>query len=308
MSTPIMDMPFGGTVSADDFRTGTIAAASRRHHNHRRLRHSGHEVHACATHSTPGSAKAAGKACIDYGLHMIVTDLGPGAWQAGPRRHGRHGARRRRQLQALHGLPQRPHGRRRHHLQGACSRPRRTARSSASTPRTARVIDIIVAADARRGKDRAHLSTRSSRSTNAEAEAVHRAIATGRDGRRSRLYRPSLQRRRSESRCARHAIAVCPPSPRPARSTSLLSIEDQMPGKSFEEAKYVFTPPLREKKNQPNTLGRPQARLICKSSPPTTAPSASPIRSQLGKDDFTKIPNGGPGVENRHAAALSLTA
>ena len=29
-------------------------------------------------HSTPGAAKSDGKACIDYSLHMIVTDLGPG--------------------------------------------------------------------------------------------------------------------------------------------------------------------------------------------------------------------------------------
>ena len=30
----------------------------------------------------------------------------------------------------------------------------------------------------------------------------------------------------------------------------VLSIEDEMPGKSWDEAKYVFTPPLREKRNQ----------------------------------------------------------
>ena len=28
-----LDMPFGGTTSADDFETGTIAAALRRHHD-----------------------------------------------------------------------------------------------------------------------------------------------------------------------------------------------------------------------------------------------------------------------------------
>ena len=30
----------------------------------------------------------------------------------------------------------------------------------------------------------------------------------------------------------------------------VLSLEDQMPGKSWDEAKYVFTPPLRKKHNQ----------------------------------------------------------
>jgi hypothetical protein len=38
--------------------------------------------------------------------------------------------------------------------------------------------------------------------------------------------------------------------------------------------------------------------LACKWSPPTTAHSASKSQKEMGKDDFTKIPNGGPGVEH----------
>src|ERR1700760_3177581 len=70
-----MDMPFGGTVSADDFLTGTRAAAI-----------GGtttivdFAIQAKATRMRDAldiwRAKAEGKACIDYGLHMIVTDLG----------------------------------------------------------------------------------------------------------------------------------------------------------------------------------------------------------------------------------------
>ncbi len=41
----------------------------------------------------------------------------------------------------------------------------------------------------------------------------------------------------------------------------VLSIEDQMPGKSWDEAKYVFTPPLREKWNQAPSLERLEGRL-----------------------------------------------
>src|ERR1700721_1740662 len=72
-----LDMPFGGTVSADDYRTGTIAAAV-----------GGTTTvidFALKSMGTPMGealemwlAKSAGKACIDYGLHMAVTDLGPG--------------------------------------------------------------------------------------------------------------------------------------------------------------------------------------------------------------------------------------
>ena len=70
-----MDMPFGGTVSADDFLTGTRAAAI-----------GGTTTIVDFAIQAKGTrmrdaldiwrAKAEGKACIDYGLHMIVTDLG----------------------------------------------------------------------------------------------------------------------------------------------------------------------------------------------------------------------------------------
>ena len=69
-----LDMPFGGTTSADDFESGTIAAALRRHHLDRRFRDpvQGRALHA-AWDDWP--KKAEGKAAIDYGFHMIITDL-----------------------------------------------------------------------------------------------------------------------------------------------------------------------------------------------------------------------------------------
>src|SRR6201996_5120553 len=70
-----MDMPFGGTTSADDFLTGTRAAAI-----------GGTTTIVDFAIQARGTRmrdaldtwwkKAEGKACIDYGLHMIVTDLG----------------------------------------------------------------------------------------------------------------------------------------------------------------------------------------------------------------------------------------
>ena len=69
-----LDMPFGGTVSADDFETGTRAAA-----------HGGTTTLVDFAIQTKGHstlealdtwhAKADGKTAIDYGFHMIVTDL-----------------------------------------------------------------------------------------------------------------------------------------------------------------------------------------------------------------------------------------
>ncbi len=70
-----LDMPFGGTTSSDDFLTGTRAAAF-----------GGtttivdFAIQARGTRMRDALdtwwGKAEGKACIDYGLHMIVTDLG----------------------------------------------------------------------------------------------------------------------------------------------------------------------------------------------------------------------------------------
>lgn len=69
-----MDMPFGGTTSADDFRTGTLAAA-----------HGGTTTIIDFAIQNKGQSiiealdtwheKAQGKTAIDYGFHMIVTDL-----------------------------------------------------------------------------------------------------------------------------------------------------------------------------------------------------------------------------------------
>src|SRR5450432_2410457 len=69
-----LDMPFGGTTSADDFESGTIAAA-----------HGGTTTLVDFAIQTKGSsmragleawhAKAEGKAAIDYGFHMIATDI-----------------------------------------------------------------------------------------------------------------------------------------------------------------------------------------------------------------------------------------
>ena len=69
-----LDFPFGGTVSSDDFRTGTIAAA-----------YGGttsivdfavqQRGHALSQALEMWHQKAEGKAAIDYGFHMIILDL-----------------------------------------------------------------------------------------------------------------------------------------------------------------------------------------------------------------------------------------
>jgi dihydropyrimidinase len=77
----------------------------------------------------------------------------------------------------------------------------------------------------------------------------------------------------------------------------VLSVEEQMPGKSWSEAGYVFTPPLRERWNQ-----KPLWDAVADGTLAVVSTDHCPFTMQqkaLGKGDFRKIPNGGPGIENR---------
>jgi len=66
----------------------------------------------------------------------------------------------------------------------------------------------------------------------------------------------------------------------------------------FEGAKYVMSPPLRDKKHQPALWNALRHRVIS-----TVATDHAPfdyaVQKEMGRDDFTQIPNGIPSVEDR---------
>src|SRR5258706_1410622 len=69
-----LDMPFGGATSADDFETGTIAAAFGGTTSlvGFAIQYKGQTLH----HAwETWMKKAEGKAVVDYGFHMIMTDM-----------------------------------------------------------------------------------------------------------------------------------------------------------------------------------------------------------------------------------------
>ncbi len=87
-----LDMPFGGTVSADDYTTGTQAAAvgGTTMLIDFALQSQGHTMREAFD---TWRRKSDNKACIDFSLHMAVTDLGPGDGAQGLARDGRDGHR-----------------------------------------------------------------------------------------------------------------------------------------------------------------------------------------------------------------------
>ena len=66
----------------------------------------------------------------------------------------------------------------------------------------------------------------------------------------------------------------------------------------FEGAKYVYTPPPRDKANQ-DVLWNAVRRDILSAISTDHCAFLWDGQKTMGKDDFSKIPNGGPGLENR---------
>ena len=158
------------------------------------------------------------------------------------------------------------------------------------------VIDVIIARALAEGKTAPiyHALTRPPR---AEAEAVHRAIAMAEIA-GAPVYIVHLSSRgRAESG---------PRGARPRRA----GLRRDLPAVPAALDRGTRAPEFRRRQvrlhaaaaSQSSTCrscGTASSTITCRWSPPTTARSASKTRKILGKDDFTKIPNGGPGIENR---------
>ena len=73
---------------------------------------------------------------------------------------------------------------------------------------------------------------------------------------------------------------------------------DDIAKPNFEGAKYVYSPPVRDKSNHEVLWNAVRSDAL---SVISTDHCAFLFDGQktLGKDDFSKIPNGGPGLENR---------
>jgi len=289
-----LDMPFGGTVSADDYTSGTQAAAigGTTMLIDFVLQSQGHTMREALD---TWLKKSDNKACIDFSLHMAVTDLGPGDGAQGLREMEEmvaEGITSFKLFMAYPGVLMIDDGLMFRVMQKAA----KLNALCCIHAENGSAIDIVVAQMLTEGKTAPHYHALS-RSPKAEAEATHRAIALA-DMAGASVYIVHLSNAYAldnlkfmQQRGAKALAETC-------IQYLVLSIEDQMPGKSWDEAKYVFTPPLREKWNQePLWNALQDGSLVVVST--DHCPFRFADQKELGRGNFSKIPNGGPGVENR---------
>jgi dihydropyrimidinase len=283
-----MDMPFGGTTSSDDFETGTRAAAF-----------GGTTCIIDFAIQTKGQKirealdiwwKKGERATVDYSLHMIVTDL-PEAHLEDLNEMVREGLTSFKLFMAYPGVLM---------VDDATifRAMRQTAQNGALVCMHAEnggVIDLIVQKAIAEGK-KAPIYHALTRPTTAEGEAVNRAIALA-EMAGAPVYIVHLSSADALEKVSEARDRGIPAFAETCPQYLLLSIED-MDRPDFEGAKYVFTPPLREKWHQDKLWAGIRKNTLQVVST-DHCPFCFKEQKELGRDSFAKIPNGGPGVENR---------
>ena len=290
-----LDMPFGGTTSADDFETGTRAAAFGGTTTiiDFAIQYKGQTLR---TAFDAWMKKAESKAVSDYAFHCIITDVGAAQLEE-MNDLVREGVTSFKLFMAYPGVFM---------MDDATIFQvlRQTTKNGAMVCMHAEnggVIDVIVQQALAEGKTapKYHALTRP---TTAEAEATSRSIALA-EMAGAPIYivhltcNDALEKvREARDRGLPVYAETCP-------QYLFLSLEN-MDAPGFEGAKYVFTPPLREKWNQErlwNGLAKDQLSVVSTDH----CPFCFKEQKEMGKGDFTKIPNGGPGIENRMSLVYS---
>jgi dihydropyrimidinase len=284
-----MDLPFGGTAASDDFETGTRAAAFG---GTTTIIDFAVQYHGQALNQALDVwfAKAEGKATIDYGFHLIVTDL-PDHRLPELASLINQGVSSFKLFMAYPGVFLVDDAT----IFKAMSTAGEKGGLICMHAENGVVIDVLVKRALAEGK-RAPKYHALTRPTIAEAEGVHRAIAIAQMA-NSPVYivHLSCYDALKEVQAARDlglpAFAeTCP--------QYLFLDHSYYEQEGFEGAKYVMTPPLRDKSNQEQLwkgLRGDDLQVISTDH----CPFCFKEQKELGRDDFSKIPNGGPGVEDR---------
>ncbi|ALC82484.1 MULTISPECIES: dihydropyrimidinase [Bacillus] len=291
-----LDMPFGGTVTCDDFESGTIAAA-----------YGGTTtiIDFCLTNKGEPLQKAVNtwheksqhKAVIDYGFHLMIGEANEAILNELPVIIEEEGITSFKVFMAY-----------KHVFQADDETLFRTLVE-------AKKLGALVMVHAENGDVIEYLVTKAlsegntspiyhalTRPPELEGEATGRAAElTGLAG--SQLYVVHVScaeavKKITEARSKGYQVwgETCP--------QYLLLDQTDLEKENFEGAKYVWSPPLREKWNQEvlwnalksgqlQTFGSDQCSFHFNG------------QKDLGRDDFSKIPNGGPMIEDRFSLLFS---
>src|SRR5687768_1629492 len=284
-----MELPFGGTFASDDFRSGTIAAA---HGGTTTIIDFAVQYHGESLVQAVDNwhKKAEGKTAIDYGFHLITTDL-PDERVPEMKTLIGEGITSFKLFMAYPGVFLSDDAT----IYRAMKAAGKDGGLICMHAENGIVINEIIKHALAEGKTapRYHALTRP---TKAEAEGVHRAIAIA-EMADAPVYIVHLS-------CADALEEV-----REARDEGLAAYAETCPQylfldyslyecEGFEGAKWVMTPPLREKWNQ-EKLWQGLAGNDLQVISTDHCPFCFKEQKEMGRDDFTKIPNGGPGVEHR---------
>jgi dihydropyrimidinase len=284
-----LDMPLGNILSTDDFETGTIAAAFGGTTTiiDFPIQTKGHSLYDALK---IWKSKVNGKAVIDYGFHLIIADVNDSVLDE-------------MDLLVSEGITS---------FKLFMAYPDALMLEDADILKImqrAKQNDALIMMHAENGVEIAKL-TRSARQngntepiyhaltrpSELEGEATHRTIALAESaGVPCYIVHVTCIDALNEIVKARqNGLQVigetCP--------QYLLLSEDDLRKPNFESAKYVISPPLRPKEHQHKLWGGLAANDL-----QILATDHCPFNfkgdKDLGLHDFTKIPNGAPGIENR---------
>ena len=284
-----LDMPFGGTTSADDFESGTIAAA-----------HGGTTSVVDFAIQYKGQTlrqaweawmkKAQGKAAIDYGFHMIVTDL-PESVEKEMDAMVAEGVTSFKLFMAYRGVLMLDDG----SIFRAFLRTAANGGTICMHAENGDVIDVLV----RRALAEGHTAPKwhaLTRPPRAEAEATYRAICLA-EMAGVPLYVVHLSAAEALEQITLARDRGLPAYAETCPQYLFLSYSNyEEPG--FEGAKYVMSPPLRAQGNE-EELWRGLSGNDLQAISTDHCPFCMKEQKELGKNDFSKIPNGAPGIETR---------
>ncbi|GAA4894306.1 dihydropyrimidinase [Streptomyces coeruleoprunus] len=284
-----MELPFGGTFASDDFETGTRAAAW-----------GGTTTIVDFAVQTVGHtlregldawhAKADGKCAIDYGFHMILSDVDDSSLKEMDLLI-EEGVTSFKLFMAYPGVFYSDDGQ----ILRAMQRSSLNGGLIMMHAENGIAIDVLVEQALARGETdpRYHGEVRK---VLLEAEATHRAIQLARvAGAPLYVVHVSAEEAVAELAAARDkGLPVfgetCP--------QYLFLSTDNLAEPGFEGAKYVCSTPLRPREHQA-ALWRGLRTNDLQVVSTDHCPFCFRGQKELGRGDFSKIPNGLPGVENR---------